>query len=111
VKKWRLAPVLLIAAALAGCGGDSDGGGGDENSEQGGASFEAGYQYCAGGLEATADALFIPPEEATREDILTRVGEQISGGDPADAEQAQAGCEKALDEAEGGGASTGTATN
>ena len=87
----RRSATILLLLALSGCGG-GDGGGGAQTANP--ASYDAAYDICAGGLEQTADLYAVPAE---REAVTKIVAEQVSGGQPQDADAAVRGCEDALD--------------
>lgn len=95
-----LRPVLAALAAslaVAGCGGGSGGGGGTGGGvDKGGAAYEAAFDLCRGGVNATADAYAV---ERTREAVAQVVVEQVSGGSVQDEQNARQGCLDALDQA------------
>jgi hypothetical protein len=88
----RLA-LLAAVAVLAGCGGggggDDDGGGSGNTS----AAYDAAFDICAGGIQATADTYAVEPNE---EAIAQIVVEQVSGGTPDEEKSAREGCLAAL---------------
>ena len=82
---------LVVVVALAACGGGGGDGGADTANP---ASYDAAYDICAGGLEQTADLYAVP---VNREAVTKIVAEQVSGGQPQDADAAVQGCGDALD--------------
>ena len=97
-----LLAVLTAAVALAGCGSESGGGNGDGGGggvDKEGAAYEAAFDICRGGVQATADAYAVEP---TNEAVAAIVVEQVSGGSIQDEENARQGCLDALAAAESG---------
>ena len=92
----RTLVIGLIAFAGAGCGGDSGGGGGGGNQS---AAYDAAFDICKPGVEATADLYAVEP---TKEAVISIVTEQVSGGAAQDEASARKGCGDALDQAAAG---------
>jgi hypothetical protein len=90
---------LAVVVVLAGCGGGGGNGGGGDGGGNRGAAYDAAFDICSPGVEATADIYAV---EATREAVASIVVEQVSGGSPQDEQSARQGCLDALDQAGGG---------
>jgi hypothetical protein len=91
---------VLSALALAGCGGggESDDGGAGTGGGTRGAAYEAAFDICRGGLEATAEAYAVPATEAA---VTAVIVEQVSGGSPEEEQNARQGCLDAIEQAGG----------
>jgi hypothetical protein len=95
----RIVVVLAGVAALAGCGGGGDGGGDGDGTPERGAAYDAAFDICAEGVQATADIYGVA---ATEEAVVEIVVEQVSGGSVQEEESARQGCLDALEQADTG---------
>jgi hypothetical protein len=89
---------LALVALAAGCGGGGGDGGGNGGLTDN-AAYDAAFDICAGGVQATADAYALEPN---KEAVAQVVVEQVSGGSPKDEMAARQGCLDALNKAEAG---------